>query len=41
LEKQLETEKRIQELKGKYEMVRRELEEAEHLAEEVNNRNNS
>jgi hypothetical protein len=41
LEKQLEVEKRIQELKDKHEMVRRELEEAEHLADEVNNRNNS
>jgi hypothetical protein len=41
LEKQLEAEKRIQELKDKYEMVGRELKEAEHLAEKVNNCNNS
>jgi hypothetical protein len=37
LEKQLKAEKRIQELKDKYEMLRRKLEEAK----EVNNRNNS
>jgi hypothetical protein len=41
LEKQLEEAKKKQELKDKYEMVRRELEEAEHLAEEVMNCNNS